>query len=97
MIIKNKCVYKCVNYGKYYDSTSKTCKNSCNNGQFYNSDNQCLTSCSDSTNAKNATEIYDYVNPALPAYPCLTSNQITNLYYYSLSQKSIFYMRYFRY
>ena len=87
---KNKCVSKCVNYGKYYDSTSKTCKNSCNNGQFYNSDNQCLTSCSDSTNAKNATEIYDYVNPALPAYPCLTSNQITNLYYYSLSQKKVY-------
>ena len=88
---KNKCVANCINYGKYYDSqdTTRTCKDSCPSGQFYNSENQCLTSCSDSTNVKLA-EKYDYVNPALPAYPCLTSDQITNLYYYTDTQTKVY-------
>ena len=89
---KNKCVAKCADYGKYYDSqdTTKTCKDSCTSGQFYNSDNQCLTSCSDSANVKISTEKYDYVNPALTASPCLTSSQITNLYYYTEAPTKIY-------
>ena len=85
-----KCVRKCVNYGKYYDSidSTKTWKDTCTNGQFYNSENQCLTTCNSSPNSKLSTENFDYANPSLSIYPCLASTDTACLYYYAGATKN---------
>ena len=87
---KKKCVSSCVRYGKYYNYGNNNCINACSDGQFVNSVNQCLSTCSDANNAQLSTECYDYVNPGLSVYPCLTSGEITNLYYYNEAPKRVY-------
>ena len=90
---KNKCVSQCVKYGKYYDSniTPKKCQNTCESKKYYNSDNQCLSSCSDDNNIKKEEgEIFDYVDSQLPLQPCLKSNALNKYYYYSEDEKKLY-------
>ena len=93
---KNKCVSKtsCINYGKYYydNDNTKECIDKCSNNHYYNSNHQCLETCSANNNIKkNNHEIYDYINSDISPKPCLKSTEITNYYYYDISEKKRYY------
>ena len=63
---KGMCVSSCANYGKYYKLDNNICKDTCDFGDgnpyYYNSDNECLSTCA--SNSK--PEKYDYVDSKLP-------------------------------
>ena len=83
---KKKCVSRCANYGKFYDSESNKCKDTCVSGTnypyFYNSDNKCLSECNNTNINKMGGELYNYVDSKLLYQPCLNDTQKDKYYYY---------------